>query len=496
MLTRLKVSGFKNLVDVDVRFGPFNCVAGANGVGKSNLFDAIRFLSALAEKPLNEAAQVVRGGENVRSLFHRVGDQYDDEMTFEAEMITPRRGIDDLGQEIEADSTFLRYSLTLGYHEGSEGKGYDPDRLEIRKEELVAISKDEAKQHILFPYKDAWWQSVIRGEKTTSLIYTKNGLIYSPEFGDARIANLIPTTMMPRTMLSRWQGMIPTQFPAIILARHEMRSWRLLQLEPSALRKPDTFAAKPQLDADGSHLPATLYRLAQSDPDPERVYAQVANRLYQLAEDVRSIEVKRIEENQLLTLYAESFDRTKHNAAFLSDGTLRFLALAVLEHDFGTPGLFCLEEPENGIHPGRIATMLKLLQAIAVDTTDPADSDNPLRQVIINTHSPVVVQQVPDNSLIMVGVLHAKQRSKIPRFSVLPDDVNPKTGDVRPNWRVHTPEKPNVAPLGRLLDYLNPTPVHHEDQNEDASVHSSDVEHTVNRNDVEILFPSASIEAE
>jgi len=46
MLTRLIVSGFKNLVDVDVRFGPFTtCVAGANGVGKSNLFDAIRFLS-------------------------------------------------------------------------------------------------------------------------------------------------------------------------------------------------------------------------------------------------------------------------------------------------------------------------------------------------------------------------------------------------------------------------------------------------------------------
>ena len=43
MLTRLKVDGFKNLVGVDVRFGPFTCIAGANGIGKSNLFDAIHF---------------------------------------------------------------------------------------------------------------------------------------------------------------------------------------------------------------------------------------------------------------------------------------------------------------------------------------------------------------------------------------------------------------------------------------------------------------------
>ncbi|MGB3570927.1 MAG: AAA family ATPase, partial [Phormidesmis sp.] len=52
MLTRLRISGFKNLVDVDIRFGPFTCIAGTNGVGKSNLFDAIRFLSSLADRPL------------------------------------------------------------------------------------------------------------------------------------------------------------------------------------------------------------------------------------------------------------------------------------------------------------------------------------------------------------------------------------------------------------------------------------------------------------
>ncbi|MGB7485366.1 MAG: AAA family ATPase, partial [Phormidesmis sp.] len=72
MLTRLRISGFKNLVDVDIRFGPFTCIAGTNGVGKSNLFDAIRFLSSLADRPLIEAAMSVRDEEgksgDVRSL--------------------------------------------------------------------------------------------------------------------------------------------------------------------------------------------------------------------------------------------------------------------------------------------------------------------------------------------------------------------------------------------------------------------------------------------
>src|ERR1035438_3796960 len=85
MLTRLKVTGFKNLVDVDVRFGPFTCIAGINGVGKSNLFDAIMFLSALADRPFLEAARSVREGRttDLQNLFHRVGDQFDDRMSFE-----------------------------------------------------------------------------------------------------------------------------------------------------------------------------------------------------------------------------------------------------------------------------------------------------------------------------------------------------------------------------------------------------------------------------
>ncbi len=73
MLTRLKINGFKNLVRVDLYFGPFTCIAGANAIGKSNLFDAILFFRSLMEMPIMDAAMAVRDDRgavsDVRHLF-------------------------------------------------------------------------------------------------------------------------------------------------------------------------------------------------------------------------------------------------------------------------------------------------------------------------------------------------------------------------------------------------------------------------------------------
>src|SRR3972149_2287959 len=165
MLTRLKVNGFKNLVDIDVRFGPFTCIAGANGVGKSNLFDAIIFLSALAEKPLLDAAKSVRDEEgrssDIHSLFHRVGNTYDEEMTFEAEMIVPEKGFDDLGQSAKAKITFLRYRLKIGFHADKAGG------LELLFKDLKHLKLGEASKHLLFDHKAASWRkSAVIGRRS------------------------------------------------------------------------------------------------------------------------------------------------------------------------------------------------------------------------------------------------------------------------------------------------------------------------------------------
>src|SRR6476646_513251 len=115
MLTRLKVEGFKNLDRIDVRLGPFTCIAGPNGVGKSNLFDAILFISALTDRTLAEAALSVRSESertgDLQGIFHRVGGSRDERIRFEADMILPATGLDELGQPVEGSITLVRYSL-------------------------------------------------------------------------------------------------------------------------------------------------------------------------------------------------------------------------------------------------------------------------------------------------------------------------------------------------------------------------------------------------
>ena len=453
MLTRLKVSNFKNLVDVDLYLGPFTCVVGPNGVGKSNLFDAIRFLSALANHTLMEAAAAVRDQDSrtppVRDLFHRVGNHYAERMTFEAEMIVPRRAIDDLGQEAEASITSLRYSLELAYRETDDSlvRG----ALAIVKEELVPIAQRDASQHLLFPHsaKD-WRKSAVCGKRHAPFISTadegENRVIKLHQDGGSS-GRPLPRSAdnLPRTVLSIANA---AESPTVLVARREMESWQMLQLEPSALRRPDEFVSPTHLGADGRYLAATLYRLARHDGQQVRgaIYSQIANRLAELIDDVNDIDIERDEKRELLTLYVKNGEGTQHPARALSDGTLRFLALAVLEIDPQMQGMLCLEEPENGIHPARIPAILQLLMDIAVDTQQPVGEDNPLRQVIVNTHSPVVFQQVPDESVVFVKAKEAIDEDgrlcKKAHFLCLSE-----------TWRAKVSED---AVRGDLLAYLKP----------------------------------------
>ena len=446
MLTRLKVSGFKNLLDVDVRFGPFTCIVGLNGVGKSNLFDAIHFLSLLADRPLMDAAASVRdaGGRvrDVSGLFYRSGDYVAQQMDFEMEILVPLTAEDDFSVVAQATNTMLRYSLSIGHRAGNEGSS--SNQLVLIKEELKHIPIGDAKESLLFPHSKEWRGSVVTGQRRAPFFISTDNNTMSVKIhqdgGKSGRTLSIPSGNLKRTVLANSNT---AESPTILVLRREMQSWLQLQLEPSSLRKADEFTDPPHLTASGEHLPATLDRLATFYPQ-DVFYSIIANRLTELVGGVEKVIAVRDTARQLISAQVTFQDGTPHPASSLSDGTLRFLALAVLEQDPEFNALLCLEEPENGIHPELIPVMIRLLNDLAMDVTTPMGSDNPLRQVIVNTHSPTCVAEVQSDSLLNAEPTFVEREGRmLPTIRFLPL-IN--------TWRSKNGDQP--LSKGTLIRYL------------------------------------------
>lgn len=433
MLTRLRVKGFKSLEDVEVRFGPFTCIAGANGVGKSNLFDAILFLKGLSNTSIIEAANSIRNSGKQRtsigSLFTQTFSTQAQLMEFEADMLVANTVIDDFGRDARPKVTYLRYKIGLRY---VKPIATTPEGIELAYESLDFIQKGIAKAELGFPLSKEFFDSVYVGSSKIDFIYTEENSNVVKIRQDQTSGNAIsiPISKADRTILSNINTI---DRPTALAARREMQSWTLLQLESSSLRKPDDFLSKNHVSEHGEHLPATLDRLGRNQ--------EIANQLANLLPDVKNVFVDVDEKRQLKTLYLETLNQIKHEARALSDGTLRFLALSIIGADPESGSVICLEEPENGIHPARIPAIVSLLYQMAVDTAFAVDDGNPLRQIIINTHSPLVVKHIAAEDII-ISQAYKREGASLSVFR-----------PIQNTWRSEKPDTQTAA-FGALLDYL------------------------------------------
>ncbi len=400
MLTRLEADGFKNLLDFAVDFGPYTCIAGPNAAGKSNIFDAIEFLSLLADYPFMEAAQRLRAigarGSDPRSLFwagDAAGPGASKRLTLSAEMIAPEQVEDDFGRVVSPTTTSLRYVVELEYQPPGGPGSSQLGHIALVREELRHIKSGDAPDHLRWPHsKKEFRDGIVKGRRAgTAYISTTTEagvrtVNVHQDGGSRGQPRTSPASRAPRTVVSTTTT---SDDPTILAARREMQQWRTLALEPSAMRAPDALSDPARVAPNGAHLAASMFRLASEGG--ENAYAGVAAAAAALT-DVREVNVDFDPHRELLTLQARLGTGPLLPARALSDGTLRFLALCIISADPDFAGVLCMEEPENGIHPGRVDVMVDLVRDLAVDPHECPGPENPLRQVIVNTHSPYFVQ--------------------------------------------------------------------------------------------------------
>lgn len=416
MITQIEIDGFKTFKDFKVELAPFQVIVGPNGSGKSNLFDALHLLSRLADTDLLSAFQGLRG--DAGELFTKLPDgQSVDRMRIAVEMLVDRKVQDELGEQAELKYTRLRYGLEITL----QSDGHDPDRLHVAYESLKPISRNEdnwCKKYGLSsqnswlpefssvrePFIDFIDTSPSRADSPNMVILDPPVIrLYSDGKGEYRNFRADKTQ---RTVLSAVNNV---EHPHVFAAREELRSLRFLHLNPVELRKPSPTKSRGFLSEDGSNLPTTLARMRGED---KFTLTDVSRDMANLVPGILEIQVERDKASDEYVIYAETSDRRSFSSRVLSDGTLRLLALATLRNDPQFHGVLCIEEPENGVDPLRLEKMARLLHEMAIDFNDLEQVDEPLRQVLVTTHSPAFISQpeVIDSLLLAIMPTHVQGR--------------------------------------------------------------------------------------
>jgi predicted ATPase len=243
----------------------------------------------------------------------------------------------------------------------------------------------------------------------------------------------IPLKDTPRTALST---ISTAEFPHLYAVKQYLTSITFLELNPSAARNPNDRFEERELRSDASNLSSVLARLKEETADEKKplgVLADISADLSSLIPSVKTIKSHDDIFQRQFSFGLQLHDGNQYSSRVISDGTLRLLALLTVLNDPKRQSTLCFEEPENGVHEGRMALLVDILRHA---TSVNADNPFGLFQILVNTHSPAVMSNLTDDEIVaadLVTFIHhpSKVRSKRTRM---------RSG-VAPTSDLYNPEK-------------------------------------------------------
>jgi len=376
MLVQVTISGYKSLQASTARFAPFTVIVGRNNVGKSNLFDALRLLSNLAQMPVASAFKPERHrGDPVESFFSEKQPHLSIQCDFDLTG-TPRPFV---GNEFLPDP-LLHYEVEITFRGGV---------LEIQSEALTGrtLQGKKPRAFISMTSKDGI-KRVSANRDTAKSGKTRHFISPSPRS---------VMTMVDDAEL----------YPHTVALARELSSWRFFHFEPDALREPSPAMDMLELEPSGRGLSGFYDTLANRDAERFKSAARALRRGIPEASGIRVLDTG--DRRRLLAIVRE--DGREFVARLLSDGTLRFLALIALAYAPQPPGLVCFEEPENGVHPGRLKFVVDILRGLSERGSDGGHRS----QVFVNSHSPYLVDLLDPAEMLLASL---KEKAKTSFSSV------------------------------------------------------------------------------
>lgn len=413
MITRLEAHGYRCFPSLVVDLDRYHVLAGANGAGKTTLLDIPVLIGDMLRRQRVVGAFLERTEKDraprattLTDLLHKGRG---DSIAFAFEARLPPDVIEALGDTSMARldrpvPTHLRYELRL------EVTTRD---IRVADEYLFLFAASgirpvpgefpQGRSASGTSLEHSDWQSVIHREGRSLTRFTPESTTQPTD---------LPPLRVPSGQLAL--GTVPpdqTLFPATLWFASLLRGG-VVFFDPAweTLRRPSPPGHPMQLIPSGENLPWLALDLKQSAPGR---FAAWVDHVRTALPQVREIEPREREEDHYAYFSVGYNGGYRVTSSGLSDGTLRILALSLVPFltDEAMPRLLVTEEPENGIHPRAIETVVQSLSMLY-------DS-----QVWVSTHSPIVLAHT-ELSHILATRLNADGS-----VSVVAGDKHPRLRD-------------------------------------------------------------------
>ncbi|OHB66523.1 MAG: ATPase [Planctomycetes bacterium RBG_13_60_9] len=370
MIRLIEVLNYRCLHYIRQPLGRFHVLVGPNASGKTTFLDVIAFLGRMVSDGL-DAAIDERTRNFVDLLWRRDGTSF--ELAVEADIQEART------TQLNGRFNAIRYEIAIGVHPDTNEVGILQERAILRKQ-----STTKEKQRSLFPMEPQPASSIMteRSRKGEQTVLSKgaqgNDNYYAEVRDESGGKGWIPSFRLgpKRSAL----GNLPedeSRFPASTwFKRYLMYGVETFVLNSLMIRRASPPGQGTRFKPDGSNLPWVIENLRGKGRDRFEAWIRHLQTALPDVTDISTVERPDDKHRYLKVHYQNGLEVPSW---MVSDGTLRLLALTLPAYIPEFTGVYLVEEPENGLHPGAIETLFQSLSSVYS------------AQMLLATHSPVIL---------------------------------------------------------------------------------------------------------
>ena len=313
----IRIKNFKAFKSLELKNLPDLAVfVGANGTGKSTLFDVFGFLSDAISHNVRQALQRRGGFQEVRSRgsegLIEIELQFRLAIAGKSRLVTYHLAIGEENKKVFVEREVLkykrgRYGSPFHFLEFSRGSGY-------------AITNEED-----FDKQD---EDLDREEQK----------LQSPD-------------ILAIKGLGQFE-----RFKAASAFRDFIEKWHVSDFHISEARGVKDAGYAEHLSAKGDNLALVAQYIFENYPE---VFNDILEKMKQRVPGVSNVEAETTVDGRIVLKFQDGSFQDPFIARYVSDGTIKMFAYLILLNDPSPHPLLCIEEPENQLYPSLLEDLLE-----------------------------------------------------------------------------------------------------------------------------------------